>query len=189
MRITSGKYKGLHIKAPRDIRPSLELVRKALFSILGECVNNARFLELFCGSGIIGIEALSLGAKEAIFVDNSKESIKATKININNIIKNQNYQVFFMDTLKFLGYISKKDYKFDIIFLDPPYYKDLVKKTLISLGQYDILTANGVVVCQHFKKDVLPQTSGRLVQARQKIYGDTALTFYTYAKSVISGDV
>lgn len=190
MRIIAGKYKGLLIKAPADIRPTLELIRKALFSILGDVIIDARFLELFCGSGIVGIEALSLGAKEVICVDSSFKSILATKTNLFNVTKSRDHQVYQADAIKTIELLAKKKDKFDIIFLDPPYYKELSKKTLITLGDYDILAPNGVIICQHYKKDVLPQAYGVLAQFKQKNYGDTSLTFYEHSKeSTLSGNI
>ena len=201
MRIISGKYKGRTIKMPKGIRPTQDKVRKALFDILGD-IEGLSFLELFAGSGAVGIEALSRGAKEAVFVEKDKRCIEKIKQNL-SVLAFSRSRVLALDAWVAIKQLGKAGGKLDIIFLDPPYYKrkvprhyvsrsslgdsglaetgegdSLAKKTLQTLGAYDILAPNGFIVVQHFKKDKLPGESGQLVLVKEARYGDTLLSFY-----------
>ncbi|MDD4939606.1 MAG: 16S rRNA (guanine(966)-N(2))-methyltransferase RsmD [Candidatus Omnitrophica bacterium] len=189
MRITSGIYKGRRIKMPEGIRPSQEKVRKALFDILGE-VTDASFLELFAGSGAVGIEALSRGAKTAVFVENNPHCLKALKSNF-AFLTPDTYNLLPVDAENAVEKLCRQGrLKFDIIFLDPPYLKAIplrpeteaggspAKKILQMLGACDILARNGFTVIQHSKKESLPEESGSLSLIKQAIYGDTVLSFY-----------
>ncbi len=183
MRIITGKYKGRVIQMPAGIRPTQDKVRKALFDILQD-TSGLSFLELFAGSGAVGIEALSQGAQEVLFVE--QDSRRAEKIKHNlSVLGLSAYRVLGMDVLRAIKQLKQENKKFDIIFLDPPYYKgpnslaeSLTKKTLQTLSDYDILSADGFVITQHFKKDNLPDALGVLTLFRQSRYGDTLLSFY-----------
>lgn len=176
MRIISGKYKGRIIRMPRGIRPTQNKVRKALFDILGD-IQGLSFLELFAGSGAVGLEALSQGAKEVVFVESDSKCKKAIKENL-TLLGYLCYSVIALDASKAIQRLHKDKKKFNIIFLDPPYYHNLTKKTLLNLSTYDILSPNGFIVAQHFKKDILPDRIGNLIILRQAEYGDTLLSFY-----------
>ena len=180
MRIISGKYKGRIIRMPKGIRPTQNKVRKALFDILGD-IQGLSFLELFAGSGAVGIEALSLGAKQVVFVENNSDCLKALKNNFTYLLPTT-YYLLPLDVFIAIKKMSKNKKQFDIIFLDPPYLRDVTptgaKKTLLNLSTYDILSPNGFIVAQHFKKDILPDRIGNLIILRQAEYGDTVLSFY-----------
>ena len=180
MRIISGKYKGRLIKMPKGIRPTQNKVRKALFDILGD-IKGLSFLELFAGSGAVGIEALSKGAKEVVFVEEDRRCVEQIKENL-KLIGLLSYPVMALDIAKALKNLAEKKKNFDIVFLDPPYYEGLAKKTLQTLGACDIVAPNGFVIVQHFKKDDLPEASGDLVLFKQAKYGDTVLSFYKCAR-------
>jgi 16S rRNA (guanine(966)-N(2))-methyltransferase RsmD len=193
MRIISGKYKGRLIKMPKSIRPTQGLVRKALFDILGD-IQGLSFLELFAGSGAVGIEALSRGAKEVVFAEREKRCCKIIQQNLRYVNqlasepvsqfnrqtgKQANRQTILnMDSMQAIILLFHKKQKFDIIFLDPLYYQEVSKKTLQTLSVYDILAPNGFIIVQHFKKDILPTTLGELTLFKQAAYGDTVLSFY-----------
>lgn len=176
MRIITGKYKGRIIKAPKGIRPTEDRVRKAFFDIMGD-ISGLSFLELFAGSGAMGIEALSLGAKEAVFVENDMKCIKTIEDNI-KILGRRGIEIIPQDVLKAIPILAASGRKFDIIFLDPPYYQFMAEKTLQILQDYDILLPSGYIGIQHFKKDTLPAQRRNLVLCKQKEYGDTLLSFY-----------
>jgi len=161
---------------PKGIRPTQQKIRKAIFDILGD-IKGLSFLELFAGSGAVGIEAISCGAKEAVFVEKDQKCVKIIRDNL-ALLGCLRYRVIALDILKAIKQFSQKNEKFDIIFLDPPYCKDLAKKTLQTLAAYDILTPYGLVVIQHFKKDDLPDKLGVFTLFKQKRYGDTLLSFY-----------
>jgi 16S rRNA (guanine966-N2)-methyltransferase len=176
MRVISGTCKGRIISAPQHIRPTQDNVKKGLFDILGD-MEGVLFLELFAGSGSVGIEALSLGAQEAVFVEQDRVCVKKLKENL-SLLGFQNQTVIPGEASRVVESLSLKGKVFDVIFLDPPYYKDMAKKTLQILDAYDILGARGFTVVQHFKKDILPENTGKLALFRQVKYGDTVLSFY-----------
>lgn len=176
MRIISGKYKGRVIKMPKDIRPTQDKVRKALFDILAD-ITGLSFLDLFAGSAAVGIEAASRDAEEVVFVENNKNCVKIINDNFRSL-GGLNYRVIGSDAFAAIKELCGQRRRFDIIFLDPPYYKDMAKKTLQTLSAYDILAPVGFIIIQHFKKDILPEASGDLVLFRQARYGDSLLSFY-----------
>lgn len=161
---------------PKGIRPSQDKVRKALFDILGS-IEGLSFLELFAGSGAVGIEALSQGVKELVLVEKDRECIKIIKDNF-ALLGEASYSLIDLDSQQALGRLSKEGRKFDIVFMDPPYYQDMAKKTLQTLTACDILTPSGFIFIQHFKKDFLPEKSGGFTLFKQYKYGDTVLSFY-----------
>ena len=187
MRIITGKYKNRAIRMPEGIRPTQNKVRKAVFDILGD-IEGLSILELFAGSGAIGLEALSQGAKEVVFVENSPGCLSVLKANL-DWVEPGSYYLLAMDVERAVTQLVKRERKFDIIFLDPPYYQDLSKKTLQTLIACDILAPNGLIVAQHFQEDNLPLHTGDLVLLKQASYGDTILSFYKKDKNVPEGDI
>jgi 16S rRNA (guanine966-N2)-methyltransferase len=184
MHIITGSLRGRIIKRPKHIRPIQDKVRKALFDILGN-IKDSSFLDLYAGSGAVGLEALSQGVSRAVFVERDKTCIKAIKENLEafglateRVGQALRYQVIGSDVSAALKELDKRGEKFEVIFLDPPYYRDIAKKTLKIISRYDILTRSGFVICQHFKKDILPEVTDGLRLVRQLEYGDTILSFY-----------
>jgi len=188
MRITTGKYKGRNIFMPKGIRPTQDKVRKAIFDILGD-IEGLSFLELFAGSGAVGIEAASRGAQEVVFVENNPNVLKMLTSNTSYILHTK-YCILSQNVESELRRLNQEKKQFDIIFLDPPYYQDLAKKTLQTLGRYDILSPNGLIVAEHFKKENLPDDLGVLSLFRQYKYGSTILSlFKREGKHVPSGNI
>ncbi|RJP28179.1 MAG: 16S rRNA (guanine(966)-N(2))-methyltransferase RsmD [Candidatus Omnitrophota bacterium] len=175
MRITSGANRGRSLKVPKGIRPTQEKVRKAVFDILAD-VEGLSFLELFAGSGAVSFEAASRGAGPLTIVESNAGCVKAIKGNM-EALGVKDARVLAKDIVSAIIALQNNGNKFDIIFLDPPYYKDLAKKTLQTLSAYDILAPNGFIIIQHFKKDslIIPQDKFKIV--KQSTYGDTILTF------------
>ncbi len=182
MRIIAGEFKSRIIKPPKgvDIRPTYDKVKEALFSILGDSVKDAVFLDLFAGSGNVGIEALSRGAKACFFVDNNKKCIDAIENNLKSLglIDFEKRHVVFMETQKAIDRFEEQKICFDIIFMDPPYYKDIAKKTLNYISGCAILCRNAFLVVEHYKKDQLPKECGNLTLLKTRAYGDTVLSFF-----------
>lgn len=191
MRITTGKYKGRDILGPVGIRPTQNIVRKALFDILGG-VDGLSFLELFAGSGAVGFEALSRGARELTLVESNHNCQLAIKKSI-ELLSPESCILIPLEADKAVESFFRKEKKFDVIFLDPPYCKEMAapnlkgkagvpvspaKNTLQTLEAYDILSPNGLIVLQHFKRENLPDDLGVLSLFRQSKYGDTLLSFY-----------
>lgn len=185
MRITAGEFAGRVIQAPKGplIRPTLDHVRQALFNLLGTHVQGARVLDLFSGSGALGIEALSRGAAEVTFVDRSFFCIQAIEANLQTLsVAPSRFNLIRAQALTAIRRLAREEATFDLALLDPPYGHGLVRKSLNALLQYAILSAAGLVVAEHDKRDSLPPQlegkNGRLILKRRQRYGDTVLTFY-----------
>lgn len=185
MRITSGFLRSRLIKDPKHIRPTQDKIREALFDTIRARVPDSHFLELFAGSGAVGIEALSNGAKEVVFVEKDRQCSKIIRDNLTQlglIVKSKdpidNIFILATDAFRALDILIKNNKKFDIIFLDPPYYKDLAKKALQKLSACDILAPHGLIVVEHSKQDIFDKAIGDLTCFKQKRYGDKVLSFY-----------
>lgn len=181
MKVIGGELKGRTIDMPKgaDIRPTSDKVREALFNILKGKIEGKAVLDLFAGSGSLGIEALSRGAESATFVDIQKRCIDTIKKNLRSLsIDTKRVRVLQYDTLKSIKKLSDSKIRFDLIFIDPPYYGEWIKKSLISLNMYDILYNSYIIICESFKKDIVPDEVGQFKKIRQAHYGDTVLSFY-----------
>ena len=194
MRIITGEFKHKIINIPKGIRPTQEKVRKALFDILDD-IRGESFLDLYAGSGAVGLEAISQGVSKSVFVEKDRRCCEMIKKNIEildtrywildtrNIehrasrIENQGV-ILPIDVFRVIPMFFKNQQKFNVIFLDPPYYQGLAEKTLKTISRYDIVALNGLVICQHFKKDFLPETIADLKIIKQAKYGDSVLSFY-----------
>lgn len=188
MRVTGGLFAGRHLEMPKGpvIRPTLDHVRQALFNLLGNRVKEAQVLDLFSGSGALGIEALSRGATHVTFVDRSFFCIEAIKANLESLSLEQSsaplFTVIRAEVLTAIRRLRREGAAVELVFLDPPYGHHLARKSLNALGEYVIVSPLGLVVAEHDKRDPLPnQIKGKgcsLVLQRQERYGDTALTIY-----------
>lgn len=160
-------------------RSTKDRIREALFNIITEYINGAEVLDIFAGSGAFGIEAISRGAENAVFVDNGRKCIKTIEKNLKTLeIEDRKFTIIKMDAFKAIDRLGNDGKKFDIVFLDPPYYEDIAKKCLIKLSQHDILKARCIIVVEHHKKDILPDDAGGITSYRTSRYGDIWLSFY-----------
>lgn len=177
MRIIAGTRKSLRLATPKGkgIRPALDKVKEAIFNILWS-VEGLRVLDCFAGTGNIGLEALSRGAAHATFVDSGREAIDLIRKNI-AICK-------FEDQTTLLPYaahvaiakLAKQGAQFDLIFVDPPYSKDLVNPSIQQIVDAGLLAPDGQIICEHFPKEVLtPPTGYTLTDERH--YGQTVISF------------
>lgn len=160
--------------AGTHVRPTSDKVKQALFNILGEKVADSLFLDLYAGAGGIGLEALSRGALRAFFVDDSKESLRVIKQNLEHAGLQQKAMVVAGKAESFL---KKSTEQFDFVFLDPPYKLELLP-LLNAIGDSNVLKRDGIVIAEHFKKQKSPEQAGRLCLYREARYGDTILAFY-----------
>lgn len=179
MRVILGSLKGRPLKVPQGIRPVSNLVKKACFDILSDVIEGKRVLELFAGSGALGIEALSLGAKEASFVDVERKSVAAIKENIASLGIAEKTKVYVKDAASAINDFYVYREKFDIIFLDPPYYEAKLINTLQNLDDYDILAPSGYIVSLCYIKDEHIKSSKVFSVILEKKYGQTLLLVYT----------
>lgn len=180
MRIIGGEYKSRIISIPKgvEIRPTQDKVRGAIFNILGD-VSGKNVLELFAGSGAFGIEAISRGAKSVTFVDNNFRCAQTIRSNLESLgVNDSKYEIIRANALSILPRLARNEEKFDIIFLDPPYYKGIAKNCLINIDSYDIIAPVGLVIIERFKKDALDVELERLLFMDERRYGDTLITMY-----------
>lgn len=180
MRVITGTAKGNRLKSLKgmETRPTLDRVKESLFNIIGSRVIDTEFLDLFAGTGAIGIEAISRGAKHALFVETNPRAVKIIRENLEITGLADQGEIMAADVEMALKAVANADRKFDMIFMDPPYLKKLGQKTLTSLMQFGVLTKNGLVIVESSKMDELPLQEGPLKMVRQEKYGDTTLTFY-----------
>ena len=184
IRIIGGEYRSRIIAMPKgvEIRPTQDKVRGAIFNILGD-VSGKNVLELFAGSGAFGIEAISRGAKSVTFVDNNFHCVQTIKSNLESLgIDHSIYDIIKTNAQNVMPRLAKNDEKFDIIFLDPPYYKGIAKNCLINIDSYDIVSRIGLVIIEHFKKDALDAELERLIFLDERRYGDTLITIFNKLK-------
>ena len=146
MRVISGAARGRVLKEPSgfDIRPTSDMVKESIFNIVQFDIEGRKVLDLFAGTGQLGIEALSRGAGSAVFVDIKIEAVKLIRENLKLCGFSELATVYARDALRFL----ENDEKFDLIFIDPPYESALVRETLTRLIEFDKLNTNGIIICE-----------------------------------------
>jgi len=178
VRVIAGQYRGRMLVAPqgRGIRLTSDRVKEALFNILAPRVNGASFLDLFAGTGSVGIEALSRGARSCTFVEKNPAHIRFLRRNISSLSPTPRCRVYRADVFRFLR--SCRD-TFDIVFADPPYGKGLAQLTLNSIAESGVVARGGVVVIEHEKgaELCLDDRACPLRLERQAAYGDTVISF------------
>ncbi len=180
MRVISGKARGLKLNTPKneDVRPTTDRVKESLFNIINGYIIDGEVLDLFAGTGSLGIECLSRGANKCVFVDVSKTSIDIVKSNIKKARVEDNAEILNIDYKSAIDKVKNKTYKFDIIFMDPPYYENMFIDALKKIDGSDILKDDGIIVVEHDTKQEFPESIGNLIKDRSKKYGNTTLTFY-----------
>lgn len=172
MRVITGSARGRKLSEPKnmEIRPTTDMVKESLFNIVQFDIEGRRVLDLFAGTGQLGIEALSRGAKSASFVDESNEAIRIIRANLEHC--RLTGEVVREDALAFLGRCGK----YDVIFLDPPYKSGLIDAVLRRIIQFDILSEGGIIICETNCETVLPSLSEPYYVGRDYEYGKVKLT-------------
>jgi 16S rRNA (guanine966-N2)-methyltransferase len=180
MRIIGGEVKGRILSFPSRSkeRPTSDFLRETLFNLLGS-LQGKIFLDLFAGSGSVGLEAASRGAQEVYLIEKNKNLIEVIKNNIQTCSLEQKCRVIGADVTVGLRDLFKKKYEVDVVFADPPYNRNLAGTTLKSLNKYRILREGGVVVIQHSTKENCSELlDENIYQIKQKKYGENILTFF-----------
>lgn len=180
VRIIAGSDRGRRLKTPsgRGVRPTIDRVKEALFNILGDLVVDSRFLDLFAGAGGVGIEALSRGANQVVFVELDARHVEIIRENLKLCGFSDRARVYRNDAARACQILGQKGVRFDIIFADPPYGRGLHSSILGQIDQAGILRAGGVVVLEHGSRDLVPSSTAHLKFSRTERYGDTQLSFY-----------
>lgn len=180
MRIIAGTYKSRKINFPKSklTRPMTDRTKETLFNILGGLVTGKHVLDLYAGSGSIGLEALSRGAVDATFVDTADWAVKVIDKNLSELGLQRKGEVIRSDVFKAISKLEKQGRNYSLIFVDPPFNKGLVKKTLMKLCQSDIVAPFAQIVVGHSQHEELPELPPVFNLVRSKRIGQAYLSFY-----------
>jgi len=175
--VISGSAGGRKLKEPatETIRPSGDRVKESVFNIIQFDIEGRNVLDLFAGTGQLGIEAISRGAKKAVFIDSATEAIKLIRENLKICGFSERAAVIQVDALRYL----ENDDKFDLIFIDPPYDAGLAKKALLKITEFDKLNKNGIIMCETRADSVLPAVTPPYFMQKEYTYGSVRITRYT----------
>lgn len=178
MRVIAGRARGLTLETIEgdSTRPTRDVVREALFSILMNNIPDARFLDLFSGSGAIGIEALSRGAKYAMFIDLNPKCTRIIKKNLEKAKFTEYSDVYNTDYKKAISKMNSKS--FDIIYVDPPYNKEIGIDAISRLSEADVLAEDGIIILETDTNELVPEQIGRYEKFNYKRYGRNILTLF-----------
>ncbi|NMB24715.1 MAG: 16S rRNA (guanine(966)-N(2))-methyltransferase RsmD [Firmicutes bacterium] len=181
MRVITGTARGRRLQSLKGqkTRPTQDRVKESLFSILGTVMVEGDFLDLYAGSGSIGIEALSRGAPKAVFVEKNKTAVQVIKSNLVHVGLEHKAEVYATDVFRGIGALIAREREFSCIFLDPPYDQDMVVPTLVAL-KAPLVTSQTIIVAEHSRLEVSPEHVGPFVRIRQQVYGDTVLSFFRH---------
>lgn len=184
MRVIAGEARGRKLTAPKSmrVRPTADRVKEALFSMLvsrlGE-FTGMRVLDIFAGTGNLGIEALSRGASYAVFIDSHQESADIIRKNLEITKYSDSAKVVLQDAAAALKWLSRGEAPFHLIFLDPPYHKGLSASVLEILSDSPLVDAGTTIIAEFSSKEDLPRSFGRLRETERRVFGDSALSFLT----------
>lgn len=181
MRIITGKIKGMNLFSPQnmDIRPTADRVKESVFNILGNYFWDCKVLDIFAGSGNLGLESWSRGAAEVHFVEISPQSLALLNKNIQKAKVQDYVKVYRTDALRSIAYFANQEIKYDYIFADPPYNKGFVERLLLEIDKTDVLTNDGIIIVEHSTQELIDVTRlNKLSLVRKERYGDTAVSFF-----------
>ena len=181
MRIISGKKKGRKLigKISQSTRPATDSNRETVFNILNNYIDieDSIVLDLFAGSGAMGCEALSRGAKHSFFIDSNKTAIECIEKNATNLdFKKDDFTILKIDALKAIRFLSKKDLKFDLIFIDPPYRSNLVNSVLFDLIKYELISSDAILSIEISSKEGIV-TPEQYEFVTERVLGITKIIF------------
>jgi len=179
MKVISGTLKGRNIEGYNidGTRPTMDRVKESLFATIQNNIKDSVVLDLFAGSGQLGIEAISNGAKLCYFIDNNKEVIKVLNKNISNLDIKSNTKVILSDWKKSLNEFSNQNLKFDLIFIDPPYDYNVYEKILTKVSELNLLSENGLIILEHSNLK-FKDTYNNLSLYKEKKYGSKSINIY-----------
>jgi 16S rRNA (guanine966-N2)-methyltransferase len=186
MRVIAGKFKSRKLRTLRgnSLRPTSDRLRETLFDILGDAVQGSVFVDLFAGTGAIGIEAISRGARRAIFVEHHAPAVKLIRENLKSLEITTTADILPLDAIRGLEKLAAQRATVDFIFLDPPYAQAReYERVLEFIGSAEMISSGGMVIAEHAKKLELPLFAEALERTRVVVQGDSALSFYRAAKA------
>ena len=191
LRIIGGTAGSRKIKTltGEDTRPTADRVREALFNVLGARVIDCKFLDLFAGTGAVGIEALSRGARQAVFVEKNPRAVRVIRENLERMEMLERAKVLGQKLPEGLLYLVEEGGGFEIIFVDPPYGHNLVVPTLLKLTKLNLLKPDGWLVVETAAKEPLSPLIGHYTCFKEKFYGDTRLSYFRLTTETEMGGV
>lgn len=177
MRVITGRARGCQLKAPRGMstRPTMDQVKEGIFSAVQFELEGRRVLDLFAGSGQMGIEALSRGAARAVFVDESREAVQVIR---ENLEKTRLGDLAAVRQCEAMQYLDTARETFDLVILDPPYAEKFLENAIKKISEIDILSSSGIIICERPADKLLPESYPGLQRWREYKYGKTAVTIY-----------
>ena len=194
MRVIAGKFRSRQLKSLRGtaLRPTSDRLRETLFNVIADRVEGSRFLDVFAGTGAVGIEALSRGAREVLFIENHGPAAALIEKNLESLGLRAEARVFALDALRGLqrlaGEAAAEPKDYDIVFLDPPYAAaEDYRRVLVFLGASSLLSEGSLVIAEHQRKFELPEWAGQLERMRVLRQGDAALSFYRCTMKKLAG--
>ena len=188
MRVISGASKGRRLATQRGhvLRPTSARIKESIFGILGEDVEGKRVLDLFAGTGNLGIEALSRGARKAVFVEQGRQALRLIQKNLSQCGMERQSEILPKDAIRAVGILKARGDSFDLIFMDPPYGRGWVEKTFEKLNAHRIYHESTLLVVQRDRREPLPETLEGWDLIRERRIGDTIVSFL--APSFSSGE-
>ncbi|GGC80461.1 putative rRNA methyltransferase YlbH [Thalassobacillus devorans] len=181
MRVIAGEHKGRQLRPVpnRLTRPTTDKVKEALFQIIGPFFEGGQALDLFAGSGGLGIEALSRGFDHCVFVDKHPKAIQTIYENLKTLDIEEQTEVFRTDAFRAMKAAGKRGLKFNIIFLDPPYQQVSYEKLVEAIREHDLLKDEGIIICEHDADEHLPDELAGVPLMKHEVYGGTiAISIY-----------
>ncbi|AJD90888.1 rRNA methyltransferase [Jeotgalibacillus malaysiensis] len=180
MRIISGDKRGIQLQAVpgTNTRPTTDKVKEAIFNMIGPYFDGGNGLDLFAGSGNLGLEALSRGLEHMIFVDKDRKAFQTIKDNIKKCGYEDYAEVYRNEAERALKAVAKRELQFECIFLDPPYKNKQLEAYLTFISEHHMLSETGVVMCEHDSGTKVPETAGSLVLTKHELYGTTGISIY-----------
>ena len=180
MRVIAGIYKGRRLKTLEglSVRPTSDRLRETLFNILAPRIEGGHFADVCAGSGAVGIEALSRGARHVTFIESSLKAARIISENLRNCGIREGYRVINRDALRALKNLASEQAQFDIIYFDPPYDSEIYTPVMWLIARQDLLAEGGVVIVEHRRQTPLLPNYDRLRPYRQVAQGDSILTFF-----------
>lgn len=180
MRIIAGQFGSRRIEAPAgmDTRPTLDKVREAVFSSLGGSFEKGNMLDLYAGSGANGLEALSRGMDQAVFVDKDRRAVNAIRKNIAALGVKDRTRILSCPDLKALSLLKDEGMRFSLIYMDPPYAKQKNKEILSLISEYELLETGGTVIIESIREDEFHEEYEHLHYEKDRIYGISRITWY-----------
>ncbi|AKL95523.1 RNA methyltransferase, RsmD family [Clostridium aceticum] len=186
MRVIAGEARGLRLFTPKDlqIRPTSDRVKESIFNIVQNYLYDSIVIDLFSGTGNLGIEALSRKAEKVYFVDKNQESIDIIKKNLQKTNLITKSEILQSDVISAINRLAGRNVQANIIFMDPPYKQGLAIAALEEIAKNKLLQPSGMIIVEHDKDEDMPEEIGSILQFRSKSYGNTSATFYKLKEEV-----